>query len=104
MIIGGTYSPGLAGSPLIDASGAVTGVVSGRLSAISDVTATALQALKRNPAMSFVVERPDGVKETLFLGQMVAIIVEELQLQMQTLIGIPLDELERFLAVNGVEP
>ncbi len=106
VIVGGLALPGLTGSPLVDASGAVVGVISGRLSPLSDGARSALLALKRDASMTFVLERPDGLKETLSVGQIVALVLDEMQLRAQVLIGVatPLDELERFLKNNGIDP
>ena len=106
LLIGATYNSGLSGSPLLDKSGAVVGVISGKLSSLSDTAVSALQALKNEPGSTFLLQQPDGRTLSLSHGQVVAMLMEEMERRMQYIVGVatPLDELRDFISRNGVEP
>lgn len=105
LIIGANFNAGLSGSPLVDNTGAVIGIISGTLSPLSDMSFTALKMLGDEQGATFVLQKSNGAEVRLSHGQLVAMILEELQLHMSYVVGAatPLQELQIFLKKNGLD-
>lgn len=105
LILGGNYNSGLSGSPLLDKSGTVVGVLSGTLSPASENAFAALKALKEERGSNFLWEKPGGTKVPLSQAQVVAMVLEEILMQAHFILGLAtsLQDLREFMAKNGVD-
>ncbi len=107
-VVNAAFNPGNSGGPLIDiASGEVVGVVSSKLSPMPPIVENALETLsKSNAGVVHSVTLPDGKKEKVGEGRMVALVLRYLHDQTQLVIGkvIPAGELRAFLAARKLDP
>lgn len=107
LAINAGLSAGQSGSPLMDQSGQVIGVICGRLSPLSDMSMAALSALEnQHRDGTYTVQRPDGSTFTLSQGQIVAAVFDELRRQIQFTMGFatPIEDVRAFLLANGINP
>jgi hypothetical protein len=85
----------------------VIGVVSSKLAPLPDATRAALKAL-RSQGFGFQYEAtlPDGTKQKVSEGQVVASVLDHLRSQVQLVVGqaVLLEHLRAFLTAQGVEP
>ncbi len=107
-VVNAAFNTGNSGGPLIDiANGKVVGVVSSKLSPMPPIVEHAFETLARSKAGPVhVVTQPDGRKEEVPEGRMVALALRYLHDQVQLAIGkvVPVGELRAFLSAQGIDP
>ena len=107
-VVNAAFNLGNSGGPLVDiANGEVIGVVSSKLSPMPPIVENALEILsKSNAGVAYSVTLPDGKKENVSEGRVVALVLRYLHDQAQLVIGkvIPVGDLRAFLASQGIDP
>lgn len=107
-VVNASFNLGNSGGPLIDiADGKVIGVVSSKLSPMPAVVEGALETLSKSDAgVVHVVTLPDGKKENVSEGRMVALVLRYLRDQVQLAVGkvVTVGDLRAFLASQGIDP
>ncbi len=107
-VVNASFNHGNSGGPLIDiANGSVIGVVSSKLLPMPPIVEGALETLSKSDAGAVhVVTLPDGKKESVREGQMVALVLRYLRDQVQLAVGkvVTAGDLRAFLASQGVDP
>jgi S1-C subfamily serine protease len=107
-VVNAVFNSGNSGGPLIDVnSGMVIGVVVSKLSPVPSHIVSALEALKKQEnGFAYTKTLPDGTKETITEGQLIAEILCYLRGQTQLGIGqtVSVTDLRSFLETNGITP
>jgi S1-C subfamily serine protease len=107
-VVNAAFNGGNSGGPLLDVEhGTVVGVVSSKLAPIPPDIESALEALKTQKAgFTYTKQHPDGTKETVSEGQVVAEVLRYLRSQTQLVVGhaVKSGDLRNFLQANGLAP
>lgn len=107
-VVKAAFNGGNSGGPLIQIeTGEVFGVVSSKLAPISRTAASILQALENNPSgFQYPTTAPDGSRKNFSEGQLIGMVLNELRLQVQLVIGqaVLLEDLKAFLKANKIDP
>jgi serine protease Do len=106
-VINAAFNGGNSGGPVLDVeTGAVIGVVSGKLAPLPDEIESILKALKANDSgLNYTGVTAEGEKVTLSESQMLERVLEYLRSQTQLVVGyaVSLSDLRKFLAEQHLE-
>ena len=107
-VVNAAFNLGNSGGPLIDiANGEVIGIVSSKLSPMPPIVENALETLSKSTGgVVHSVTLPDGRKEKVSEGRVIALVLRYLHDQAQLVIGkvVPVGDVRAFLVSQGIDP
>lgn len=108
LVINAAFNRGNSGGPLIDIeSGDVIGIVSSKVAQISPDAEAALAVLQQNSTgLIFSAKRQDGKEIRYSESQIIAMVLDDLQKQVQLVIGnaVQIEDVRIFLSSQNIDP